>query len=123
MTAPTTQAPAEAEPPSRSAGWLRDDVAYVLPMFTFLAFTWAGTKWKHLYPHTYVAKVVATAILLAVCRRYFTKIRWNHWWLGVIVGVIGIVQWVPMQLWLQKHFEFFKPSPDVFNPFDTFATP
>ena len=23
-----------------------------------------------------------------------------------------------MQLWLQQHFEFFEPSPDVFNPFE-----
>src|SRR5207249_9319022 len=36
---------------------------------------------------------------------------------------IGIFQWVGMQLWLQRHFEFFKPSADVFNPFDTFHSP
>lgn len=110
MTASTpTQAIPPQAPPAKQP-WLRDDIAYVLPMFTFLAFTWAGTNWKHLYPHSYVAKVIATAALLVLCWRYYTRIRWNHWWLGIIVGVIGIVQWVPMQLWLQKHVAFFAPT-------------
>ena len=102
---------------------LSDDLAYVLPMATFLAFTWIGGNWKSLYPISYVVKAIVVAIMLFAFRGHYTKIRWNHWWLGVIVGVIGIFQWVLMQLWLQKHFEFFKPSPDVFNPFDTFAAP
>jgi CAAX prenyl protease-like protein len=34
----------------------------------------------------------------------------------VIVGVVGIFQWVGMQLFLQKHFELFKPAEDAFNP-------
>jgi CAAX prenyl protease-like protein len=39
--------------------------------------------------------------------------------------VAGIFQWVPMQLWLQSHFEFFKPPgpEDVFNPFRDIASP
>ena len=97
-----------------------DDLAYVLPMATFLALTWVGGTWKSLYPASYVAKAIVVAIMLFALRKHYTKIRWNHWWLGVIVGVVGIFQWVGMQLWLQKNFEFFKPSPDVFNPFDTF---
>ena len=102
---------------------ISDDLAYVAPMATFLLLTQVGAWWKSLYPASYVAKAIIVAIMLFALRRHFTKIRWNHWWLGVIVGVIGIFQWVGMQLWLQKHFEFFKPSPDVFNAFDTFATP
>jgi CAAX prenyl protease-like protein len=35
------------------------------------------------------------------------------------VGVVGIVLWVPMQLWLQGHVPFFKPpaAGEVFNPY------
>jgi CAAX prenyl protease-like protein len=56
------------------------------------------------------------AAALIVLWRHYTPIRWNQWWLGVIVGVIGIVQWVAMQLWLQRHFEFFRPSGSAFDP-------
>jgi hypothetical protein len=104
-------------------GGLADDVAYILPMATFLVFTWVGGTWKNLYPLSYVAKAIVVAIMLFLLRRHYTKVRWNHWWLGVIVGVVGIFQWVGMQLWLQNRFDHFKPSPDVFNPFDTFANP
>jgi CAAX prenyl protease-like protein len=101
---------------------LRDDLAYILPFAAFMACLWVGSTWKSLYPASYVARVVLTTILLIVCWPHYTKIRWNHWWLGVIVGVVGIFQWVGMQVWLQNHVEFFKPPPpeDVFNPFAHF---
>src|SRR5439155_21177123 len=56
----------------------------------------------------------------------YSKIRWNDWWLGVLVGVVGIFQWVGMQLFLQNHFRdisFFQPSPDAFNPQAFFHSP
>src|SRR5256885_201326 len=94
--------------PPTSRRWWMDEVAYVAPMAVFLAFTWAGVKWKPYYPATYIAKTFLTGILLIVAWRYYTKIKWSYWWLGVIVGVIGIVQWVAMQLWLQNHIAWFK---------------
>ncbi len=109
----------ESSTPDKPASkyWLRDDVAYVLPMAVFLAFTWVGGNWKSLYPHSYVAKAIITAAVLVIGWPCYTKVSWRYWWLGVIVGIIGIFQWVGMQLWLQNHFVFFKPSEDVFNPF------
>jgi hypothetical protein len=118
----------EPKPPSEGSG--RDDIAYILPMLAFLLFTWVGTNETikkfvpAAYVISYVAKTVVVAVLLIVLRRHYTKIRWNHWWLGVMVGVIGIFQWVPMQLWLQNHFGFFKPPDpaDVFNPYRDIAS-
>ena len=128
MTAPTTEPPApidyEPRPPRRS--WLRDDIAYVAPMFAFLAFVWLGTTWKSLYAPSYVLREVVTIALLVLGWRHYTKIRWNGWGLGVIVGVIGIFQWVGMQLWLQRtfpNFPWFQPAKDPFNPFAAFASP
>jgi uncharacterized protein len=115
MSQQATDTPAAARP------LLRDDVAYVLPMAIFLAFTWVGTTWPALYPLSYVVKVVLVAIALAVLWRHYTKISWRYWWLGLIVGVIGIFQWVPMQLWLQR-FQFFAPPDDPFDPTKTFAS-
>ena len=99
MTAPTQTPPTQAEPhPPEKPGWLRDDIAYILPFAAFMVFTAIGGKYKSLYPLTYVAKVIVTAILLVICWRFYTRISWRYWWLGVIVGVIGIFQWVGMQL-------------------------
>ena len=103
--------------------------AYILPMATFLAFIWLGTKGADTghgntwYPAAYVARVVVVGLMLICFRHAYTKIRWNGWWLGVIVGVVGIFQWVGMQHWLEAHFDFFKPSPGFFNPDEFFKDP
>jgi CAAX prenyl protease-like protein len=108
---------------------LSDDLAYILPMGIFLGFVWLGANgWvkshvPHAYPIAYAARVVVVAGMLAVLWPHYTKIRWNHWWLGVVVGVVGIFQWVGMQLWLQKYVEFFRPSGDAFDPTKEFSSP
>jgi CAAX prenyl protease-like protein len=126
MTAPSpTPIDYESKTSEPAPWWRRDDVAYVAPMLVFLAFTQLGASYKHLYPATYIAKVVIVPLLLCFYWRHYTRIRWDHWWLGVIVGVVGIFQWVGMQLWLQNNIGYFKPPKpeDVFNPFAAFASP
>jgi len=104
---------------------VRDDVAYLLPMVTFLAFTQIGVSWPRLYPVSYLAKTAIVGVMLIVLRKSYTRISWRFWWLGAIVGVVGIVQWVGMQLWLQGHVHFFKPDPSVspFDPTTAFGSP
>ena len=104
-----------------------DDLAYIFPMAVFLLLTAAGGWWPSWYPAFYVARAVIVAALLVLFWRQYTRISWRYWWLGAIVGVIGIFQWVAMQLWLQNHFEWFRPSTDpvtgevtAFNPFKFF---
>ena len=112
-------------------GLVRDDLAYVIPMFVFLALVGGGGHWINLYPQFYVARALIVPILLALFWRSYTKIRWDGWWLGAILGVISIVQWVGMQLLLQKisfHYNGqevapFKPSPDSFDPTKSFSSP
>jgi CAAX prenyl protease-like protein len=110
-------------PPVRRSRQISDDVAYFAPMALFLGLVWVGGQWSALYPTAYVARTVLVAILLWWFWGHYTKIRWNHWWLGIIVGVIGIFQWIGMQLWLQNHIEFFKPGENVFDPMKEFASP
>src|SRR5687768_3974910 len=119
MTAQTKHALDYEE--KRPPGPIRDDVAYFLPMLVFMAFTWLGTSdsvkglLPAAYPVSYVAKTVIVAALLVWLWPCYTRVRWNHWWLGVVVGVVGIFQWVGMQRGLQQ-FEFFKPSePTLWN--------
>ena len=86
----------------RDRGLVRDDLAYIIPMIVFLALVGGGGHWANLYPQFYVARALIVPILLALFWRSYTKIRWDGWWLGAILGVISIVQWVGMQLLLQK---------------------
>ena len=112
-------------------GIVRDDLAYVIPMLTFLAFVWMGSQWKNLYPHFYVARALVVPILLALFWKNYTKVRWNGWWLGASLGALSLVQWVGMQLLLQKiviptssgSYAPFKPSPDAFDPTKAFSSP
>src|SRR4051794_9606681 len=94
-------------------------------MAIFLAITEVGNRWPALYPISYLVKTVVVGVMLVVLRKSYTPIRWKFWWLGVIVGVVGIVQWVGMQLWLQGHVNYFKPDPSVlpFDPTTAFGSP
>ena len=93
-------------------------------MLVFLAFTQVGAWWPALYPISYVAKTVLVAILLIYFRQRYTTIRWNYWWLGVIFGVLGLVQWVGMEH-LLLHFWPGYPhlSVEPFNPYEKIASP
>jgi CAAX prenyl protease-like protein len=105
---------------------VRDDLAYILPMAAFLAFIWVGTKGVETkfgntgYPWAYAARVVVVGLMLILFRHAYTKIRWNHWWLGLLVGIAGIFQWVGMQHLLEQHFTFFRPAEGFFNPDEFF---
>lgn len=115
----------KTETPPRRARRFRigDDTAYFLPMAVFLAILSIGSYWKSAYPAMYALRTVVVAALLWGLRGHYTRIRWNHWWLGILVGVLGIFQWIAMQLWLQHHFAFFRPSPGWFDPGKAFPNP
>lgn len=116
-------------PPSDFAHMIRTDLAYLLPMAVFLGFIWSGTQGAETvagntwYPWAYLGRTVVVGSMLVLFRRSYARIRWNHWWLGAVVGIAGMFQWVVMQLFLQKNFAFFSPTEQVFNPESYFADP
>jgi CAAX prenyl protease-like protein len=120
MTQPTPVDQSSATPRSYL---ISDDLAYILPMGVFLAFTWAQGEWPSTYAQCYVLKTIATAVALFLLWSRYTAIRWNALGLGLLVGVLGTVQWIGMQLLLQKHVSFFHPSADAFNPITHFPDP
>ena len=86
-------------------------------MGAFLLLTWVGGHWPNLYAASYLAKTIAAAGLLIYFRNHYTSIRWNYWWLGVIVGIIGVVQWVGMEKFLLHIWPNYpRPGTDVFIP-------
>ncbi|MCC6423856.1 MAG: CAAX prenyl protease-related protein [Phycisphaerales bacterium] len=119
---------ASSSPPSVNApprpSRIRDDVAYVLPMGVFLALTQVGVQWPGLFAASYIAKTLIVAVLLVVLWRHFTKIRWTHWQLGVVVGVLGIVQWVGMEkLLLHWWPNYPRLSAEPYNPTTAMSGP
>jgi uncharacterized protein len=82
----------------------RDDVAYLLPMVAFLLLTQVGIWWPGTYVVSYVAKTLLVAALLIVSWKHYTAIRWDYWWLGALLGIVGVVQWVGMEKLLLQHF-------------------
>lgn len=74
----------------------------MIPMFAFLAFVWIGGSYADWYPATYISRVLVVGALLIYFWPQYTRITWDYWWLGLIVGVIGIFQWVGMQTLLQE---------------------
>jgi CAAX protease family protein len=103
---------------------ISDDLAYVLPMAVFLLFTFVGGHWPALFVASYIIKTFAAGLLLIFLRRHYTKINWDYAWLGAIVGVVGIVQWVGMEK-LLLHFwpNYPRPGAEVMNPFTQISSP
>jgi membrane protease YdiL (CAAX protease family) len=98
-----TQTTGQTLPPRKFV--LRDDIAYILPMAIFLAFTQIGVTWPNWYPASYMAKAFIVPIALILAWPSFTKIHWTHLSLGVLVGILGLVQWVGMDKLLILFFQ------------------
>ena len=120
---------AQENPPTTAGekpilGFDRDEFAYIAPMACFMLFLWVGSTWKELYPWAYVGRTICTAILLFVFWKRYTPIRWDYWWLGILMGVLGIVQWIGMDTLLQQLHPWFKLDPETaFNPKQYFSNP
>lgn len=128
----TSGPPSGEDPTRRSAGpsWLMDGWEYVLPMAVFLLFIQFGAWFEGSAPWMYVGRTVVVTALIWVLWKAYTKIRWTHKGLGVLVGVIGVVQWVGMEkllLWggqrvpLLQWTSMASPA-DAFNPLEYFAS-
>jgi hypothetical protein len=93
-------------------------------MAAFLVFTWAGSHWPGFYVASYVIKTFITAALLILFRRHYTKIRWDYWWLGIILGIVGVFQWVAMERGVLHIWPGYpRLSGNVFDPTKEFSSP
>jgi CAAX prenyl protease-like protein len=102
---------------------VRDDVAYILPMAAFLAVTAIAQQWPSFLPAGYVLKTVLAAVLLIAMRPHFTKITWDYWQLGILVGIIGTAQWIGMEKALLHFWPNYPAlSHESFNPFEKIAS-
>ena len=120
----------------------RDDLAYIAPMAAYLVFLWLGQQLPGFFTASYALRTVLVAGLIVYFWRHYTPVHWTHLGLGVLIGVVGVVQWVGMEKLLKLLFETAAahhvslgwvpgygaytrpPDPDaVFDPFARIATP
>ena len=114
--------PADLE--SNHGGLIGDDAAYILPMAVFLALTCAGGHWPVFYVASYVSKTILTALLLTLFRKHYTKIHWDYWQLGILLGILGVIQWVGMEKALLHLWPNYpRVTVEAFNPTATFSSP
>ncbi len=109
-------------------GMDRDEAAYIFPMAAFLLLIGlVGYVTDH--PWGYLPRAIVVPILLAMFWKYYTKIRWDYWWLGAIMGVLGVVQWIGMEKLLEhvwifgKQYPFFMARAEVVDPTEQFTSP
>jgi hypothetical protein len=106
------------------ARWVSYDGAYILPMAVFLLFTFAGGHWPGFFNVSYIIKTLLAGALLVLLRRHYTKINWSYAWLGVIMGVLGVVQWVGMEkLLLHVWPNYPRPGAAPLDPFTENLSP
>lgn len=79
-----------------------DEVAYILPMAVFCAFVAIGTQGPQWFAPAYVARTLLVPFLLIILWPHFARIRWTHWQWGLLMGVVGIIEWICMGKLLLK---------------------
>ncbi len=101
---------------------------YIVPMAVFLGFTFLGGQFKDYYPLSYVLKTLIVAAILLLVWKSFTRIRWTHLHWGVMVGIIGVIQWVGMEklLMSQEWLSWTRMTYDIrgaaFKPYEYFTS-
>ncbi|HTW93160.1 MAG TPA: CAAX prenyl protease-related protein [Tepidisphaeraceae bacterium] len=110
--------------PEKLHALISDDIAYILPIATFILLTAIASLFPSTYVVVYSIKTFIVAAMLLYLWPRYTKITWRYWWLGVIVGVVGVVQWVGMELVILHFFPHYpRPSVEVFNPVKAIGNP
>lgn len=119
-SAPDATTPPASTPPRSRLPWLHnDDVAYIAPMGIFLLLTLLGGQVKSLYVASYVAKTILAGAAIVYFWKHYTRIRWDHWGLGVVVGIVGLVQWVGTEHLLLNYWpDYPKVTGTAWNPND-----
>jgi hypothetical protein len=104
--------------------FVSDDIAYMFPMGIWLIFTWAGGYWPNFYVASYVLKVFLTAVPLVLLRKHYTKVTWRYWQIGLLLGVLGVFQWVGMERGLLHAWPNYpRLSAPVLDPLAAFSSP
>jgi len=93
-------------------------------MGAFLVITWLGSQFPDYFPIAYAVKTLVAAVLLWVLWPHFTRITWDYFWVGVLVGVVGVVQWIGTEeLLLRVWPSYPRAGGEVFNPFKEIESP
>lgn len=96
ISTPARPSPQKPRPTAPLPGW-----PFWLPMAAFLTFIWLGGLDERLNPLSYVLRtVVVGGMLVWLWPRLKIDVEWTHLGLGMVVGVVGVVQWIGMDKFL-----------------------
>lgn len=105
----------------------RPHLPYLLPFFCFILFflpsmfgNLAGLHWEQLWityhPLIYFTKTIVAALLLYLLWTHYTKIRWTHLPLGLLLGLLGTPLWIGAT-YLTHSLGLTNPTPIItYNP-------
>jgi CAAX prenyl protease-like protein len=106
----------------------RPQLPYLIPLFAFLLVMAppmlghaGGIDWEHLWltyrPGLYTLKTLLAAFLLWAFWNHYTRIRWTHLPLGILVGLVGTVAWIGIEYFDQHLGLSHAPDPaSLYNP-------
>ncbi len=90
----------------------RPQLPFVLPIIVFGAFLLAESEWPQAKWLLYPLKTLATAGCLWWVWGQFKSLCWRWSWLGVVIGVVVVVQWVGMEELFKEYWRY-PPLPVV----------
>lgn len=84
----------------------RPHLPYILPIVIFGAFLAAEGRWPEAKWILYPLKTVATGACLWWVLAEFKNLSWRWSWLGVVIGLVVVVQWVGMEELFKTHWRY-----------------
>ena len=84
----------------------RPQLPYVLPLVIFGAFLAAEGQYPAAKWWLYPAKTLATGICLWWLWREFKALSWRWSWLGIVIGVVVVAQWIGMELFFKNYWHY-----------------
>ena len=84
----------------------RPQLPFILPLVVFGSFLALENYWPEAKGWLYPAKTLATGICLWLLRREFKGLAWRWSWLGIVIGVVVVVQWVGMEETFKAYWRY-----------------
>ena len=84
----------------------RPHLPYVLPIIVFGLFLAAESQWPQAKWFLYPLKTLATGACLWWVWGEFKSLSWRWSWLGVVIGIVVVVQWVGMEELFKKYWRY-----------------
>ena len=84
----------------------RPQLPFILPLLIFGVFLALENHAPQAKFWLYPTKTLATALCLWLLRRHFKCLSWRWSWLGIVIGLVVVVQWIGMEEFFSKYWRY-----------------